>query len=585
MKLCIQGLTRSVLLLVVVAVSACGGGTEPSASPVVPSLKASVPSPAKKASTVTGGNAVAIHMYQALYGMAPSNALLLDYASQANNDASLFAKNLADRFTTTSHADLAKLVLDNLGVTPTTVAAINAKGESEYALLLDAVKQIFGAFPTMRGQVILNMTNLLAALESDITYGKAAGVYNGQAKANLAYSSNTANGGTKASVSMDVACSVQKNSYGDVDYPSRYLGAFPIPAPTLKLPPHVIRGIALKDDWITRGGPWSPATNSGCTDQSLYTHNLWIETLKRVRQDGADQTWIYNTEGWGAAPSAVTNEDLKFIVDEAKKIGLKVYYSWQYQTSFQIDDTLTLENLRTMLTLYHITIVQQAKYANQIGIDGIQADWAYPWIGKIQSDPVFKELWLTELSSIIDDIRTVFSGKIVVGSLSSIINSKIASKIDALGVIFIIRISEEENKLLTVDLLKAKYLEHIKWRYESISSDLGSAVNVPILWHVEIQSKYDFYVNGWTEDDFCVSNCVQRTYATDFSVQAIGTEAVLQAIKSQTYFNTYEVDIHSGYWYSDELVPRVTDETGFPNLGQNIRNKPAEDIVKYWFGR
>ena len=159
MKFCIQGLTRSVLLLVVVAVSACGGGTEPSASPVVPSLKANVPSPAKKASTVTGGNAIAIHMYQALYGMAPSNALLLDYASQANNDASLFAKTLADRFTTTSHADLAKLVLDNLGVTPTTVPAINAKGESEYALLADAVKQLFAAYPTMRGQVILNMTN------------------------------------------------------------------------------------------------------------------------------------------------------------------------------------------------------------------------------------------------------------------------------------------------------------------------------------------------------------------------------------------------------------------------------------------
>lgn len=192
MKLCIQGLTRSVLLLVVVAVSACGGGTEPSASPVVPSLKANVPSPAKKASTVTGGNAIAIHMYQALYGMAPSNALLLDYASQANNDASLFAKTLADRFTTTSHADLAKLVLDNLGVTPTTVPAINAKGESEYALLLDAVKQIFGAFPTMRGQVILNMTDLLTGLESDSTYGAAALGYNNQTVANFGHSTDPA---------------------------------------------------------------------------------------------------------------------------------------------------------------------------------------------------------------------------------------------------------------------------------------------------------------------------------------------------------------------------------------------------------
>jgi hypothetical protein len=131
-------------------------------------------------------------MYQALYGMAPSNALLLDYAFQANNDAPTFVKNLTDRFAATSHADLAKLVLDNLGVTPATVPAVNGNGESEYALLLDAVTQIFGAYPTMRGQVILNMTGLLSELESDATYGGTAAAYNIQASANFSYSSSSA---------------------------------------------------------------------------------------------------------------------------------------------------------------------------------------------------------------------------------------------------------------------------------------------------------------------------------------------------------------------------------------------------------
>ena len=45
----------------------------------------------------------------------------------------------------------------------------------------------------MRGQVILNMTNLLAGLEADATYGAAALTYNNQAAANLTYSSNAAN--------------------------------------------------------------------------------------------------------------------------------------------------------------------------------------------------------------------------------------------------------------------------------------------------------------------------------------------------------------------------------------------------------
>ena len=176
--------------LISLALIACGGGTEPFASPPIGAIKAAAPSPVKKATTITGGNAVVIHLYQALYGMAPSNALLVDYAFQSNNDASLFARNLTDRFATTNHADLAKLVLDNLRVTATTVPAINAKGESEYALLLDAVKQLFSAYPTMRGQVILNMTNLLGGLESDVTYGVSARSYNSEAEANFLYSSS-----------------------------------------------------------------------------------------------------------------------------------------------------------------------------------------------------------------------------------------------------------------------------------------------------------------------------------------------------------------------------------------------------------
>ena len=301
MKLCIQRLNRSILLLAVAAVSACGGGSEPVATPIVPTMKVSVPFPAKKAATVTGGNGVVIHMYQALYGMAPSNALLLDYAFQSNNDASTFAGNLTDRFAATSHADLAKLVLDNLGVTATTVPAINAKGESEYALLLDAVKQLFAAYPTMRGQVILNMTNLLAVLESDITYGKAAAAYNGQARSNLAFSSNAANSNTTASSSQDVACSVQQNNYGDVAYPSEYLGAFPIPMPAGRLPTAVARGISFKDDWPHQGSALTPLTGSDCTDLALHRKNIFVETLNRIQQDGANQVWFYNTSNWNVS--------------------------------------------------------------------------------------------------------------------------------------------------------------------------------------------------------------------------------------------------------------------------------------------
>lgn len=190
----IQALRRwSLLLLAALALAACGGADQPVPSPAKPVIKAGIPRPVVKAATVSGASGVVIHMYQALYGKAPGNAALLQYITQANADAGAFARQLESNFSGTSHAGLAKLVLDNLAVTAATVPAKNSKGESEYSVLLDAVQQVFSVYPTLRGQVILNMTNLLAGLEADATYGVAAINYNNQAQANLAYSSDPAN--------------------------------------------------------------------------------------------------------------------------------------------------------------------------------------------------------------------------------------------------------------------------------------------------------------------------------------------------------------------------------------------------------
>ena len=171
---------------------ACGGGDE---APVA-IISTSVPRPVANAATVSGGSAVAVHMYQALYGMAPSNATLNAHTVQATADPSAFARNLASNFASTSSTALAKLVLDNLGVTATTVKAVNGQGQSEYAILLDALGQMFAFYGTdARGQIILNATNLLAGLETDVTYGVTAASYNNQATANYSYSSNSVNTG------------------------------------------------------------------------------------------------------------------------------------------------------------------------------------------------------------------------------------------------------------------------------------------------------------------------------------------------------------------------------------------------------
>ena len=147
-------------------------------------------------SQISGSSAVAIQVYQALYGRAPSNALLNSYIAQANANpqqtsaqaASALANDLASGFSTTTNAALALQVLNNVNITATTVNA------ASYATLLSALEAAFLGFgPASRGQIILNLTNLLAKLEGDATYGVAATGFNNQAYANFVYGSNGAN--------------------------------------------------------------------------------------------------------------------------------------------------------------------------------------------------------------------------------------------------------------------------------------------------------------------------------------------------------------------------------------------------------
>lgn len=212
----LPALTRTALVAVSVLMCSCGGGNEPLASdaPLLPT-QASVVRPTQQASSrVTGNVATAVQVYLALTGQAPSYLSLLAYTAQAGTDASAFAASLANSFArTSSDTSLALMVLNNLGITASTVPAVNAQGQSEYALLLDALGQLFAYHgPAARGQIILNATRLLTNLESDATYGPVAVNYNNQTWANYTYSTSassqsaavvpitTANAGTAQSV-------------------------------------------------------------------------------------------------------------------------------------------------------------------------------------------------------------------------------------------------------------------------------------------------------------------------------------------------------------------------------------------------
>ena len=178
--------------------------------------KAVVPLHAVKAAASTTAvgtvaNGIVIHMYQALYGQAPSNAMLIDYSAQASADPSAFAAMLASSFAKTSDPDLALLVLTNLGVNTTST------NSTSYGVLLDAVGKLFAGWgQSARGQIILNMTNLLTNLESDGAYGSAAVSFNNQASLNTAYALNLENTVPKIVVrpTVRILLSAAKTSVG-----------------------------------------------------------------------------------------------------------------------------------------------------------------------------------------------------------------------------------------------------------------------------------------------------------------------------------------------------------------------------------
>jgi hypothetical protein len=136
---------------------------------------------------------------------------------------------------------------------------------------------------------------------------------------------------------------------------------------------------------------------------------------------------------------------------------------------------------------------------------------------------------------------------------------------------------------MSVSLLRDRYSDAITGHYLEFS--LYSGMNprdIPVIWDFNIQSRDKALSQGWVEDGFCVNNCIQNTYVTDFSVQALAVEGAFQAIKNQSYFKTYGINFSTGYWHTDTMTP---GSEGYPNISQSVRNKPAESIIKHWYDK
>lgn len=370
-------------------------------------------------------------------------------------------------------------------------------------------------------------------------------------------------------------------------YPNNYNGSNTIPTPTQRFANNVMRSIGVKD--------YYPTDNNNCSTVAEHSRLLYKKTLDRLQANNVDTVEIYqygpvtnfNNAIWTSNENSwqIPKNELIWFIQEAHSRNIKVTLVWQLWPNDSLGNQINTTNpteieMLRVLRGWHNIIMDMARFSNTNSVDNLYIQWSafhYPIV------TTYTESATLEFISIIDDIRSVFSGKLFMGT-PRFYDKRIIEKVDAI----VIPLSPSnwsfvDDANISVSLLKDRYKDAIIGKYLdfSLSSNMLPA-NIPVIWDFNIQSRDKALSQGWVEDGFCVSNCIQNTYVTDFSIQALAIEGAFQAIKEQTYFKTYGVNFSTGYWHTDTLT---SGSEGFPNLSQSIRGKPAENIVKYWYSK
>lgn len=391
-------------------------------------------------------------------------------------------------------------------------------------------------------------------------------------------------GGGGTNVVQAISCTLKAYS---TSYPSNYNGSNLVPTPTQKFASNIMRSIGVKD--------YYPSDNNGCSTVAEHSRLLYKKTLDKLQADNVDTVEIYqygpvtnfNDAIWTASENSwqIPKTELIWFIQEAHSRNLKVTLVWQLWPNDSVGNQINTTNpteaeMLKVLRGWHNIIMDMARFSNTNNVDNLYIQWSafhYPVV------TTYTESATLEFISIIDDIRTVFNGKLFMGT-PRFYDKRIIEKVDAI----VIPLSPSnwgivEDSNISVSLLKDRYRDAIIGKYLDFSLYTNMLpANTPVIWDFNIQSRDKALSQGWVEDGFCVSNCIQNSYVTDFSIQALAIEGAFQAIKEQTYFKTYGVNFSTGYWHTDTLV---AGSDGFPNLSQSIRGKPAENIIKYWFAK
>lgn len=365
-------------------------------------------------------------------------------------------------------------------------------------------------------------------------------------------------------------------------YPLPVIKNQPLPGGTLKL-------AIIKDIWDVM----NPSIGESCQNDVVATWNTAFDRLAQLGVNAISITpWTFfftssNGNEWtlpvaGTVPqvSQMTDSDVRWIVSLAKARGFKVYWVNQVQVVSRPDGSLldpsatTRSDVTRAVSTLTTYLTERGRFLQSAGVDGVILG-AWYWVNF--SSYLGTEGMASANVSMINALKTAFTGEILYapGSVDDI-TPALNGVVDRYLYNTYVGFDETSIRDYSVDAVKNQYVNNIP-TYRSASG------GKPLIFDATIQSRagYFTYSPGYY-DPFCTPRdtnvCIQTTLTADFSLQAIFTEAVLEA-------GTASGSDFGGVAFAYFVHPNLLPPQSFYNQDATVRGKPAEYILYRWLTR
>jgi len=360
------------------------------------------------------------------------------------------------------------------------------------------------------------------------------------------------------------------------------------------LPPDFVKGVATRDCWnrFFYGVPG---------EGSFHRRDFTESTLQRIRLDGATDVYVTSFfEFTRVLPmpelrevpaeegcETLGEQDLLRIAEASKTENLRVHVMYNGMVADSLgtaarnhlrsDDKSDLW-MRSLLDQYEGFIVEQAELAERCGVDAIVLDWQDATV----SVTGHEALWSSRMGDIIGRVKAVFSGSIEYnlvrswGDIQRFLDGEF--RLADFAGLDAFQISQGINpNARSVDDSISSWYAVLSDFLEPLRQ-LRDLTGIPIQLQVNFQSTDGYLRDGWHD----VAIGLLGSSVPDFYEQARGYEALFQwAIRA----GFVDGIVFYKYDFDDPLGPNLCPQAiSRMDLSGSIRNKPAEAVVKRWFG-